>query len=430
MEQPIIKNCPTCNSPKREILPDGSWHVRRCKCDWEKLFIERTAATVSPSWWLPDGSRADMGKWDPPLFQNDTRFRNLMQVQKTIACKKLCHFCYDATPIQGGHSMALEKSIGEKRNIFVRGPRGSGRGMIVANVKALAAARNISASPNPGEWSVFKNDAWLATLFGKEGENGRQVFECKYQMPSLLALEGVDLLPAKSNGQFRFRAADRIDLLLADRQALPGSIVLTSARFAGQVGDSYGEKLLEMFLSPITSLILLFSPGEADLLLGAIKKRAAKARSACVNPDAWKRKGDEGSREMDADRRTEAIEDAFYFEEAFSEIPGEAEGKRMGAKIACPEMFPEIDRVKEVLLKEWGRLVGERESKPPARAKGIEKACFEAAKGCVEVTSGMSDREILETGRLMARACCPSEKLVEYADEEKRLKGLMVGNPS
>ena len=430
MEQPIVKNCPICNSVKREILPDGSWHVRRCRCDWEKLFVERTAATVSPSWWLPDGTRANMQKWDPPLFQNDTRFKNLMQVQKTVACKRLCRFCYDATPVQGGHLMALEKSIGEKRNLFVRGPKGSGRGMIVANIKALAAARNISATPNPGEWSVFKNDAWLATLFGKEGENGRQVFECKYQMPSLLVLEGVDLLPAKSNGQFRFRAADRIDLLLADRQALSGSAVLTSVRFAGQIGDSYGEKFQETLLSPMTSLILLFSPGEADLLLGAIKKRAAKVRAACVNPDAWKRKGDEGSREMDAERRAEAIEDAFYFEEAFGEIPGEAEGKRMGAKVACPEMFPEIDRVKEVLTKEWSKLVGERKSKPPARAKGIDRACLEAARGCVEVTGGMLDREMLEAGRLMARACCSAEKLGQLAEEEKALKALMVVNPS
>jgi hypothetical protein len=42
----------------------------------------------------------------------------------------------------------------------------------------------------------------------------------------------------------------------------------------------------------------------------------------------------------------------------------------------------------------------------------------------------MSDKEILETGRLMARACCSAEKIKQLADEEKKLKGLMVGNPS
>src|SRR5258708_9399774 len=136
----IERFCNVCRQPKNEFV-NGMEILRRCRCDWEIGFQERYEKTVTREFRKKIlGKPLTLTDWDPPLFKNggNGKFTNFINVMKAAVAFRLHRYCFEVLNFcedTKAREYALEKSVGLRRNLFIRGPAGSGRGLLVAIMK-------------------------------------------------------------------------------------------------------------------------------------------------------------------------------------------------------------------------------------------------------------------------------------------------------
>ena len=174
--------CSRCGQPTAKE-EDGKVTYLRCYCDWQRGYAERLRRTIHPEFLKPVKTIKD---WNPKLFT--TGFAEMMEVQKVLAIKRLRDFAYG----QDYDRKALDSNLAERKNLFIRGPSGSGRGLLLATIKLHAAIREITVTPLPCDYDIFRADYAEAESFGQIGEEKKLVIAEKYETPQIMVVENVD----------------------------------------------------------------------------------------------------------------------------------------------------------------------------------------------------------------------------------------------
>ena len=434
----IQRFCDACGEPKND-LRNGIEFILRCHCDWERGFFERLKKTVNPTCWKSENGRApkNISNWNPPIFirGGGSKFRALITVQKCLAMARLYEFCYkllEHDKESGFRKYALSRSVEVGLNFFVRGPAGSGRGLLMAEMKKLAAVKDISATPNPGEWALFKNDMI-------ESESGMftiaeaarvRVTEC-YANVNFLTLENVRAEIQGRNGPWKFKAASSIDALLSNRQVRPGCMAMTSGDFIGQFGDSFGDKLPEVLTSDKTLLLLMFSPAEADALLKSLQERYERLLNTVKRLDLSAKAESGGSIKdrMSEKEMLDSVSEVLYIEELFPNIPVGFNSNRSATREADSltynlSMFGE--KWKEQAVEIYKKFVQEKEERSLTFKERSARVCVSVVEGCGELAKKMTYKEMLETGRMMSYACVEKDKLQEMCEKARELRRKMM----
>lgn len=410
----VPRTCPKCGEPRNEWR-DGRDFILRCSCDWRRGALERLRNTVSQAFWKTEGKPAkSLADWDPPIFKDDgtCKFQALIDIQRVGVIRKMESFCFRERREGKSVNYALGDSIEQGKNLFIRGPAGSGRGLLMATIKMLAAGKDIPATPNPGEWTTFKSDLLISESFRAEGEAARIAVSEKYVEVPLLALENIRAEPELSHEtregfRRKWRGALSADSVFARRQARAGSVVLTSFDFAGEIGGAFGDKILEMLVSPSTALMLMFDKGEADSLLegiGATKTRYDKVAKELSSAGS----SSQGVRgRLDKEESLREIEDYMFFEEAFPEIPGTI-GMR---KAMSPENVSVTSRWPEQAAAAYARFRAIKDTNGIEYRNRLDRACVVAVDACQGMARRMNSREITEVGKMMSAACSSKDKI-------------------
>lgn len=392
--------CKECKGAKN-AMENGVEVLLRCTCDWMQEFIERLRATVSHEFWR-DGKNFKLktiNNWDPALFKSGGigEFKGLIEMQKAVAVQRLFDFCF--TKEEGRFS--IYKSIERCKNLFVRGPVHSGRGLLTATIKIFCAMHDISVTPNPADWSTFKGDILAADWNGRDGEEAKMKVSEQYMNVKILSLENIkgEGHPGERGNRRPFRGSQGIDALLTKRSFHQGSLVFTSSEFAREIGDSVGDKIQDILDSDNTSLILMFSPAEADALLEGVRQRMKILRREVKSFQDMQKKG--VSDEHSFERAAETFKDAYFLDLAFESLRWPGEGDTVALTLettgaAFPPLivqtFADLEKIKQ-------------DDKSLAYQQGMEKAYKSAAGACKELASKMSHREMVETGKMMSNAC-------------------------
>lgn len=429
--------CEICKEPKND-LRNGTEIILRCTCDWARGFHERIKHTVRRDFWDPkivdpedknEIKLKTIDHWDPPIFANGGpgRFKNFIKIQKANAILRLNDFCFKLLKkdSNGVKHHALDHSIERGRNLFIRGPYGSGRGTLLANIKFFAALRDISSTPVPYDWAVFKSEIIAADSWSKDGALAKADITEHYRQVKLLTLEGL-----KGEGSIysddkrpkRFRSASSIDEMLTRRQMASGSMVFTSDDFIRQIGDSIGDRLPEILTSSNTVLILLFSPLEADGLLDGLIKRLTLFRASAeklVKRDSLKTAADNELALQD-------VEQALYIEHAFPEIPAttgvgavKLKAESLHMKLGIANKYP--DEMKRL----WTDFCTDREAKNLKFQEMMNKTYVSVVSECKQLAAHMTEKEMLDTGRMMSMACQPAADIKEHIKNARNVREAM-----
>lgn len=426
--------CPECGEDKI-AFKDGKSILLRCSCDWKRGFFGRVKRTIHPEYWHK--TPKTICDWKPGLFgPKSGRARPLMQMQKTLVIKRLHGFCFKETgkTEEGYRSYAMDDSLAQGRNLFIRGPSNSGRGLLLASLKVFLAMRDISVTPLPGDFSVFKSDMVEASSYGKEGDSARITVAESYQNVSVLMLEGV-------HGEFknnysgekvasRSRAADAIDNLIAKRVVRQGSVVCTSSDFMGEIGETLGDKFSEVMNSARTIPVLMFHPREGLDLLAALNRRCEFfSKKIDQYFDVAKQKG--GSKKTVEEglidkQELEFIKEGLHFDEVFEDIPSLGEGgePRMTAKLenmlrrkGCPESIKSL----------YECFSSDKQLNGASFQEDRMNAQMNAVRECKGLASKMTQREVYETSKLLAITAEGEEKRQARIKEAQALMREMAG---
>jgi hypothetical protein len=294
-----------------------------------------------------------------------------------------------------------------------------------------SAARDISTTPLPAEFSALRGMLHEYESYGAERDMTRSIVHDSYVGVSLMVLEDIHCETktlGRQNVVIKSRYANTFDSLIAKRAQQEGSMVFTSSEFAGEIGDSLGDKLREVLESDSTYEIVMVSPVEADALLKSLRARKGMFATQLAKFDKEKtKKGPvpKGNKAMG-----EAIEEGFgiesvteglYFEEAFPSIPGETD--RLSTMLALsPDRFPEIQGTYEEYL-------AEKNQSPRGLAyyNGINTAIVNAVRACKELSEKMTHREMRLVGQMMSAATQADGSLNERVAYARKLRDWMAG---
>ncbi len=425
----VPRRCRICDSATSE-LRDGREHLFPCTCDWAGEFWYRVREVVYKNF-----ITKNMGHWSPKIFhvENSRNFKRFIKIQKALAIQKIYEFAFMPTDVGNHQVSAITKSIANNRNLFIRGPRGSGRGLITASIKFYAAAKKISSTVLPGTFDVFKDDMTQAKQFGVIGADARILVSHKYENVSLLALEGVKGESSKNYKNEivlkKHPASDAIDRTLAMRAGRPGSLLISGPDFVQEIGDTAGDRLYESLLSDKTSRILLFSPTEADALLTALTQRRKYF-------DAWvettiQTKWDATSRMQDKkhlEEQAAILEQALYFEKAFPEIPITLDKKGIAhLPHTISDIREHISSMPQKLIDAHRNFSAAFEAKDYTYTEGIKEAQKAVVRECKVLAMKMSDKEIEETGAMISLATAPSGEVAKIIEQARILRDKMAG---
>lgn len=425
----VQRYCDTCGKPKNQ-LRNGVEFILRCRCDWKRGFLERMRATVNPSCWRPN--MKNIMDWNPKIFKNGggARFRNLLVVQKCFAIARLYEFCFKRIEYDPGsehRKYALGRSVEQGKNLFIRGPIHSGRGLLMACMKLLAATVDISATPNPGEWAIFKTDLLESesNMFSVSEAARLRVTE-QYANVEMLAIENLRSELVGRNGPWKFRAASSIDALLSVRQVRPGCMAFTSGDFIGQLADSYGDKLQEILSSEKTSLLLMFNAMEADSLLKGLQDRYNYLLTASQLMLVGERAKGEGIKERMSEKEIlDALYETLVFEDLYPVIPmsgsfDRSAYRKAGSMTMGLSMFPE--KYKQQAVDVYKRFKEEKEANLLSYRERRNRACMSAVELCPELSKKMTQKELLETGLMMSHACVDKNQLQVMIDKTREIR--------
>ena len=425
----IISIC-DCGDPKIAIK-DGLEIQLRCKCDWKRGFFERVRKTVDPDYW--EDNPKTIYDWKPQLFnlKKAGLFPALMKIQKVSVLIRIYKFCFEQIKKKedGTLIFGIDKSIRKGINLFIRGPNNSGRGMMVSTIKIFCAIKEISTTPLPGDFSIFKTDVIDSSSYGKEGAVAKSVVSEKYENVKLLAIESIrgdrksNLAGVKIS--MRSRAADAIDSLLVKRMSRQGSVLFTSNEFSGEIGDTLGDKMFEILDSPLTIPILMFHPIEGNALLSSLQKRHEyfynNFQDILANFEENKTlKSKKTVRDsISEDQYLEILKESFYFNESFIDIP-EVHGTINEAMI---NSVPLTSSVYEEYIKE-------KKENGLAYYQNKKIAIMNTVRACKELSSKMTDKEIYETGKLLVLATATEETRKNKIEEAKKIRDIIAGKDS
>lgn len=423
MEDDVILKCSGCGAIKIAIK-DGVETFAHCICDYSKSLRARLSRTLHPQCW-ENGLRG-IWEWSPALLAAaKSPFPNFMRIQKAEAIRKIHEFAFQKT--NGKHE--FEASILKGRNLLIRGPEGTDKSLFSSTLKILCAMLGKDATPLPGDFDIFKSDIQSSEHFSKEGDEARiRVIE-RYEAPPLMLLDNVRAVTKYSlspqNGgrmQREVRGVDQIDRLLASRQTrtVPGCIVLISTDFAGQIGDTLGERMSDMLASSKTERILLFTPTEVSSIKVAIRRKLESNQSIC----RIARGEDQTKSDKDSEKkRSLELYDALYFEAAFGAIDAVAEVSGLAQQIKA---FAGKGKYPEKMVSEYQRFLSEKEAKGIEWEEGIRRSCLSWASS--PWTELMTPQELEETGRMVILACQGDEAVQKIVKNASSLRDEMRGS--
>jgi len=418
--------CDKCGEPKNK-LENGIVVITRCTCDWEIGAYEQGRLTVHPDflngWTLKD--------WNPGLFVGGGNgiFRNLIKIQKACAIKALYEFCFkiiqnDPTP--GRSRYSLFQSMDRGKTLFIRGPNNSGRGCLMATIKMFCAFHDISTTPNPGDWSTFKSEVLQSEWNSKEADMAKLLVNEQYLNVKVLALEHVRGEGQLSQGERfprrPFRGCNVIDSILTRRTFQKGCMLFTSAEFIKEIGDTVGDKLPDILESEHTSTILMFSPAEADALLDGVMKRLSVMR---VEAHSLANSG-KGTlqTQFSEERAIESLKEALFLETAFPTL--EIEGSiPIKDKIDQDEGSQDPKFSAEV-YKTYAEFNKNVREKNLAYDEGMKKAYQSAVIGCKELAFKMSQRELIQTGKMMSEAYGSVASINKIIEDARQIREVIL----
>ena len=263
----VERRCPTCGEALN-VMKNDIEVVLRCTCEWKKGVQDRIKRTIHPTFYQNGVKR--ICHWRPPCFdmKESAPCYRFVKGQKILAIKKIYDFCFN--------NFSLEKSIITGRNIFIRGPKGSGRGLLIASMKFLAAGRDISVTPYSGEWAIFKAQVIDAESMGKPSETAKAILSREYLDPEFMTLENIKAEPFLLSQQRKIRGSSIFDLILAKRQAVRGAMAFSSSNFVGEIADTFGDKFYEVVMDDKTDMVLLLSPEEVLSIIRTVKSKLDK----------------------------------------------------------------------------------------------------------------------------------------------------------
>lgn len=383
------RTCPKCGEPLN-TLREGREVVLRCTCDWEKGFHQRVKRTIHPTFYV--GGVKKMIHWRPPLFNVDPNghLYNFMVAQKVLAIRRV----YDFAFCGGG----LAASLASSRNLFIRGPKGSGRGLIVASIKFYAAAKDVSATPASGDWALFKNEVMEAENFNRQGEIAKASLGSSYINVDLMTIENIRAEPGLVSTRRKVRGAGIIDLVLAKRQSRFGSMVFSSFDFCKEFGDALGDKLPEIINEETTRLILLFSPQEADVSMRTVESRLEQCRKnfSDLAGKARKKNWREESSEQEQDRQI-----VMDFMASSSLLPC---SEAVNMELSAFRTAGDNPYVKSLLE----HVEAERLDDPLSYEESFRGAVFDVLRRSKYMSERLTDKETSELASIMRLASDPS----------------------
>lgn len=425
----IKLRCPECKEP-RMIEVDGKEVFYRCQCDFQLGLHTRLSRTLHPSLWKP--KFRGIGEWNPPsLAPTQSKFPTLMRAQKIRALSALHSFAFAS----GADKYSLPDSISQSKNLFIRGPEMSHKALMISSIKMLAAVLNITVTPLPGDFDVFKSDIAEAESTNMAGAEAKlRVFE-RYEVPKIMCLDNVRasfrLVPRPAGSKMtserapkEIRGFEQVDRLMAVRASRPGSLVLSSTDFIGEIGETCGERLFDILASQRTSLILLFHPDESADILDALFKKvwADNNLILTMRQDGNKTKAEQ----LTDEQKIESLVDALYFEETFKVVrdPTGREESRdvretMGGSLAqsYPKKLQDAFRRFEVSVREQNH----------EYRLGVKQALNNWCSCSPKWQQSLSMPEREEVGRILMLACETQEEIDSQARSAMALRALMGG---
>ena len=414
--------CPKCGEPKN-ALRNGQEVRTRCTCDWERGYHERVRRTVMPTFY--ENGRKTIMDWSPPMFKEGGagEFKSFVTVQKSLVMKKVYDFCFRIVSAPDSPKVySLNRSVETNHNLYIRGPLNSGRDLLLASVKIFAAAKDISATPVPYEWATFKQDVAQSDWQGREAEVARIRIADQYRNVKLLTLANIQGETSWNDDKKprRFRSSLVIDDILTRRMTAPGSMVLTSAEFIGQIADSLGDRLPEILTSPKTTVIIMLSVDEADCLLTSLKRKLASLRAAALKARSMTEK--KRMQEDVAERKIlEEISDCLYLEALAPQVPDMPFVDSLTNLLDTdPDKYPQ--KVNEV----FAQFKADQQANNLDYREGIKKAKVTAVTECQEFKHKLSNREMEEVGEMLGLACSGEGAVDALYQEAKLLRKKMV----
>lgn len=423
IEQEFLpRTCSACGMAKNE-LRNGKELIKRCKCDYFMAFDQRVAKTVNYEFLKPDAK--SIKDWSPKIFKehNTGQFKTFIKVQKALCINRIYEFAMQAIhldPVSKIKSYAIQKSIEKRRNLYIRGPNGSGRDLLMSTIKMLCAQLDISTTPNPADWAIFKSDTAQCNWNGKEADEAKERVAEQYKYVKVLALTNV----RGENSKFPHKGATYIDEVLARRSLQPGSIVLTAHDFIGQL-TTFGDNLHEIFDRDSSYLILMFSSLEADHLLGSFNKKMDDLEKTIQSLRIQTSK----KQKLEDDSPLDSLKELLYIEHFFPNIPSSGEQRVLrhnsekntstliGETTArwSPETLEAIEEVTEVISKK---------GLPYEEAK--KSVYLSVVNSCQSLASKMTEKEKIHTASMLKIACGDQQEIKELIKLAKTRKENML----
>lgn len=425
MENFIPEKCSKCKK-NLNTIKNGKIVYLRCLCEWERGFHERLKKTVHVDFLKPIKTIND---WDPPVLHGG--YEEFMAIQKSLAIRRIYEFAFEEYSSKPNY--ALAKNIIHNNNLFIRGPNGSGRGLLSATIKILAAIRDISCTSIPCDFDLFKIDLSDSEIFGNSGENAKIRLYEKYECPEICIIENMRAeQKIKFNDKYKkFRGANSFDGLLAKRMSKPGILLITSSDFIGEIMESLGDRLLEVLSLDKTKLILLLSPQESILLKDALRNRKKYIISR-INPlfnenQDKKLTGEKRLLErMTEETQLSFVEEALFFEETFKIPPTPGMPVMSIQKLFAAGI--NVWSNPEKIMPIWENFCSMKEKKGIDYIDGIKKAKKDVVRSCKELSEKMTEKELLEIGSMLSMSCklsCNDDKIKEFLEKTKSITKLM-----
>jgi hypothetical protein len=419
------KKCHRCGYSLVE-LREGRPVYLRCLCEWDRAFRARVSETL-----LPDFYTRTMRDWNPPLFAAGG-YRAFMEAQLAMVPIRVFRYAFKDD--------AIKANVRARRNLFVRGPAGSGRGLLAACVKRHAIFSELSVTRLPNDYDILKNELAESDVFGSVGEGAKVALNGKYESPDLMVVEHAraEQKFKPNHGEERTRKIKgfaALDALLARRVQGAGCMMVTSSDFLGQIAESMGDRMLEELSSPRTDMILMLSPKETLDLDNEINARRKWFVEFVMAFGGGTKIADEGKSrlEKNADMgEVETFRQALYFEAAFPVVV-EREGiDNMKIKKLVESGIDKWERAGEA-LPVWTRFCEARETGSAEFEEGVAGAQMTVVEACRSLAEKLSQREKEEVGKMLGKAASVNpddpgdEILASWREQAEKHRRIMSG---